>query len=168
MASWEVKGIDDFVNLCIFTEKQLDTVIGKSIHPGAKIMADAVKKALMDLPVDDSYILLSRKYGHMRKSITSRQKEGLIKSLGLAVIRKNRFGYNVKLGFDGYNDIVSEKYPKGQPNAMIARSLNSGTSFMQKIPFMDSTVAAYEISTVEAIEKEFDKQLDKLWNRDKV
>lgn len=168
MASWEMQGIDEFVNLCTFTEKQIDNVIGKSIHPGAKIMADAVKRAVENLPVDDSYMFFGTGYQHMRKSITSRQKKGLIESLGLAKIRKDRFGYNVKLGFDGYNDIVSERWKKGQPNAMIARSLNSGTSFMQKIPFMDSTVASYELTTVQAIAKEFDIQLDKLWNRDKV
>ena len=30
---------------------------------------------------------------------------------------------NVKLGFDGYNGMKTKKYPKGQPNVLLARSI---------------------------------------------
>lgn len=160
MASWKSEGIEEFVNLCIFTDRQLSNLIKRSIFPGAKIMGNAVGEVVRNLPTDDT----SHHHGK-RRSITSRQKEGLVESYGIAKVRERRWGWNVKIGFDGYNDIVSKRWPKGQPNAMVARSLNSGTSFLQKNPFMDMTVAANEAATVEAIEKEFDKRLDRLWNK---
>ena len=49
---------------------------------------------------------------------------------------------NTKLGFDGYNKQITKKYPKGQPNAMIARTFESGNSFTQKIPFIAPAVRA--------------------------
>ena len=52
-------------------------------------------------------------------------------------------GYlNVKLGFDGYGRTKTKKYPKGVPNQLIARSVNTGTSFRKRNPFMDRAVRA--------------------------
>ena len=163
MASFESQGLDDFINLAIFTDRQINSVIGRSIHPGARLMANAVKKAMKDIPVDDG----SHHHGK-RRGISTIQKEDLDKSFGIAKIRKTRHGWDVKLGFDGYNRIVTKKYPKGQPNAMIARSINSGTSFMRSYPFMDMTVEANEEATVQKISDQFDKELDKIWNRAKL
>ena len=165
MASFESQGLDDFINLAIFTDRQINSVIGRSIHPGARLMANAVKKAIKNIPVDDRK---SHKHGGIRTGITSKQKKGLQDSFGIAKIRKTRHGWDVKLGFDGYNEIVTKKYPKGQPNAMIARSINSGTSFMRSYPFMDMTVEANEEATVQKISDQFDKELDKIWNRAKL
>ena len=44
--------------------------------------------------------------------------------------------YDVKMGFGGYNSVRTAKYPQGQPNALIARALESGTSFRSKNPFL--------------------------------
>ena len=165
MASFKCEGMEEFIETCIFTEKSLDRVIGRSIYPGAKIMSNAIKLATEGIPVNDRLFAFAAYYGRMRKGITSRQKKALIDSMGIAEIKKNRFGYNVKVGWDGYNDIVSERWPKGQPNAMIARSLNSGTSFLQKYPFVDVTVSANASKTVQAISDQFDKELDKIWNK---
>ena len=89
----------------------------------------------------------------------------MIESYGIAKIRKNKFGYNVKCGFDGYNDIVSKRWPNGQPNAMIARSINKGTSFMEAQPFMDTAVSSAEGATVEAMKNQFDHEIEKIWNK---
>lgn len=165
MASFKCEGMEEFIETCIFTEKSLDGIVGRSIYPGAKIMGDAIKAATAGIPVDDTLFRFSAQYGRLRRGITSRQKKALIESMGIAEIKKNWFGYNVKIGWDGYNDIVTERWKDGQPNAMIARSLNSGTSFLQKYPFVDVTVNAYANPTVQAISEQFDKELDKIWNK---
>lgn len=165
MASFKCEGMEEFIETCIFTERSLDGIVGRSIYPGAKIMGDAIKAATAGIPVDDTLFRFSAQYGRLRRGITSRQKKALIDSMGIAEIKKNWFGYNVKIGWDGYNDIVTERWKDGQPNAMIARSLNSGTSFLQKYPFVDVTVNAYANPTVQAISEQFDKELDKIWNK---
>lgn len=171
MASYEFVGLEEFINLCDITEKSASGMIGRSIYSGAKVMADAVRSAVDSLPVEDK-----RQHSKMRSGLTSYQLEGLKKGLGISRIKKGvvgksasrqmgTYGWNVKIGFDGYNSKVTKKYPKGQPNAMIARSLNSGTSFLKKYPFMDMTVERNADRTVHAIEEEFDRQLQKLWGR---
>lgn len=129
----------------------------RSIKPGADIVADYCKGQLHGLTVDDTLFKFSAQYGRMRRGLTSKQKEGLVISMGLAPIQKKPDGWDVKLGFDGYNDVITDRHPKGQPNAMIARSVNKGTSFMVAQPFMDRTVTATEYKADKAIEQEFIK-----------
>ena len=73
--------------------------------------------------------------------LTSRAKKGLIKSFGVTPMSQDGDGiYNVKLGFDGYNDVKTKKWPKGQPNQLIARACESGSSAMIKQPFFREAV----------------------------
>ena len=65
------------------------------------------------------------------------------------------------MGFDGYNSVTTLKYPTGQPNVMVARMFNSGTSSMSKQAFFDQAVnasrAAAKNTAVQKIEQEFEK-----------
>lgn len=139
---------------CLEKRKEL---FKRSIKPGADIVADYCKMQLNGLVTDDTLFRFSAQYGRKRRGCTSRQKAGLIESMGLAPIKKKSDGWDVKLGFDGYNDIVTEKWKKGQPNALIARSVNKGTSFMEAQPFMDKTITATQFKADKAIEEEFIK-----------
>ena len=163
MAELKNDKVDTFIELCTITNRQLDRLLGRSIYKGGKLLGNAVGKAVKTIPVDSR-----RHHGSRRNGLTQAQKDGLMESYGIARIKRGKYGLNVKLGFDGYNDVITKKYPKGQPNAMIARSINSGTSFLRKTPFMDNTVAQYEQATIKAIEEEFDKKVDKLFNKDKM
>ncbi len=172
MATWKNnQGLEDFINLCIFTDAQLTKVIGRSIHPGAKIMANAIKQSINGIQVDDSKGSHHYKdedgktHNRYRTGPTTEQKQALIESFGIAAIKRTRYGWNVKAGWDGYNNIVTEKYPKGQPNAMIARSVNTGSSFMLPQHFLDRAVQGAEATTVQAIADQFDIELDKIWNK---
>lgn len=172
MAIWKNNsGMEDFINLCIFTDKQLSKVIGRSIHPGAKIMANAIKQSINGIQVDDSKGSHHYKdkdgntHNRFRTGPTSEQKKALIESFGIATIKRTRYGWNVKAGWDGYNGIYTKKYPKGQPNAMIARAVNVGTTFMRPQPFLDRAVKGAEAATLQAIADQFDIELDKIWNK---
>ena len=70
---------------------------------------------------------------------------------------QNDSGYrHVKIGFDGYNDVKTRKYPKGQPNAMIARVTESGSSYREKTPFIRTAVQSSEKAAVEAAKEKID------------
>ena len=116
-------------------------ICGKAIHEGAKIIADEVKNNLNSLNVaTDVLAMLKAKKGEPTY-ITQRAKEGLIKSFGVTPMSQDKDGiYNVKLGFDGYNDVKTKRWPKGQPNQLIARACESGSSAMIKQPFFREAV----------------------------
>lgn len=84
-------------------------------------------------------------------------------SLGIASLQDDGTGYlNVKIGFDGYNDIVTQRWPRGQPNQMVARAVESGTTWMQKNDFVRRAVRASRKRAIEAMKKTVDKGIKKI------
>ena len=116
-------------------------ICGAASYEGAKIIADEVKANLESLiTVSDADAIQAAKKEEATY-ITSRAKKGLIKSFGVTPMLQDESGiYNVKLGFDGYNDVKTKKWPKGQPNQLIARACESGSSAMIKQPFFREAV----------------------------
>ena len=127
----------------------------KGLYKGAGIVADAVKQSISGLPIDERHV----KDGEMLTGITRQQKAGLIDGFGIAPLKDENGYLNVKLGFDGYNSVKTKSFPNGQPNSMIARSVNSGTSFRQRIPFVDSTVSANKAACEQKMKDTFDQAL---------
>lgn len=125
--------------------------IGPVLFEGGKILADAVRKEINALPTDDS----SKKMGEARSGLRSIQKAGLQAGFGIAKMKSTGSGYNILMGFHGYNAMKTKAYPNGQPNKMIARSLAKGTSFLQR----DDFVARARASAAEAAEDAMAKKL---------
>lgn len=166
MSHIRVEGMEEYLALLDLNYKQLERICGRSIYPGAGYIYKECRKRLENIRTDDHLFKFAEQYGRKRNGITTRQKKGLIESLGIAPLKHKSGGVvDVKLGFDGYNDIVSTRWPNGQPNAMVARSLNRGTSFMHAQPFMDQTIDASRHTVEDKIEQQFYKELEKLWDR---
>lgn len=156
----ELKGFKQYIELLDITAAQANRMVKKSVYPGAKIVANQCKKEIRSLVTDED-----RSHGRMRNGPTKADVVGLINSLGIAKGRYNSDGtYDVKLGFDGYNELTkSKRHPKGLPNMMVARSVNSGTSFMKAQPFMEKTIRLTERDAVNAMSDQFDKELERIW-----
>lgn len=114
----------------------------KAVYEGAKIVADEVKKNLNALNVTTQRLAIRAYANQTPTYITEDAKDALIASFGITPLRDDKGYYNVKVGFDGYNNVITKKYPKGQPNNLIARACESGSSAMIKQPFMRTAVSA--------------------------
>ena len=138
-------------------------ICGKAIHEGAKIIADEVKNNLNSLNVTtDVLAMLKAKKGEPTY-ITQRAKEGLIESFGVTPMQRDRDGiYNVKLGFDGYNQVKTKKWPKGQPNQLIARACESGSSAMIKQPFFREAVQKTKKKAESRMAEVLDEKIKKI------
>ena len=116
-------------------------------------MADAIMAEIKGLPVTTQKAVK----GGMLKGITSAQKAGLIDGFGISRMQEQGASYNIKIGFNGYNSQRTAKYPSGQPNSVIARSLCSGTSFREKNDFVGRAMkkknACIEAMRAKATEK---------------
>ena len=116
-------------------------ICGAAIYEGAKIIADEVKANLESLKTVSDAAAIQAAKKEEATYLTIRAKKGLIKSFGVTPMSQDGDGiYNVKLGFDGYNDVKTKKWPKGQPNQLIARACESGSSAMIKQPFFREAV----------------------------
>ena len=124
----------------------------------ANIVADAIKANIKEMPVDDT------RHAEKLNGIRSVQKEGLLYSFGIARLKDDNGFYNVKVGFDGYNKLKTKKYPQGQPNAMIARTFESGNSFTKKQPFIAPAVRATKDIAEAKMAQVIDEETSKIMN----
>ena len=149
------KGMDQYLQQLGNLEMIAPQSMGKAIYEGADIVADAIKKGVQSLRVSDE------QYAEKVTGIRTIQKQGLIDSLGIAKATTDNGYRNVKIGFDGYNKLTSQKYPQGQPNAMIARSVNNGTYFRTATHFVDRAVRRSKAQAEQAMAKQAEIQFKK-------
>lgn len=151
------KGMDEYLSRLGNLEIRAPESVEKAVYEGANIVADAIKDNIKKLPVSD------KREEHIT-GLKTIQKKGLIDSFGIAKMRNDNGYVNVKAGFDGYNGLKSKKYPKGQPNAMIARTFEAGNSFTKKIPFVGPAVRASREKAEMAMQATIGKEITKIMN----
>lgn len=142
MAKVTFRGLQEYEQQLSKLETGVQEIAEKAVYEGARIVADEVKKNLSSLKSVSSQAAVAAYSKKTPTYITEKAKSGLIQSFGISSIRNDNGFYNVKIGFDGYNDVKTKQYPKGQPNNLIARACESGSSAMIKQPFMRTAVNA--------------------------
>lgn len=154
-----ISSIDHFLQQLNQLGADVEKIAEKAVYAGAGIMADEYRAAIEALPIDNRFGTEE----NPRRGVTEAEKKGLLDGLGITPITNDNGYINAKIGFDGYNDNKTEKWPKGKPNQMVARAINSGTSFSEKMPFADTATqrgrARARKRMVEIAEEEIDKIL---------
>lgn len=135
-----------------------EQIVGPAIYDAADIVTDAVREKLSGVPTDERWAPLGTVKAGPRKA----ELAGLQNSLGIASLQDDSGFINVKVGFDGYNSIKTATWPNGQPNQLIARSVERGTYFMQANPFMKRAMASARTKALEAMKKKIDENLEKM------
>lgn len=162
VAKFQMRGMSEYL-------KELDNVAWATsaickavVYKGAAVVADEIKRGIKGLQVvSDKHALAA--YQRLDPTLISyTQKKGLLESFGVARIQES-YGYvSTKLGFDGYNDVVTDEWPRGQPNALIARACESGSVAMLKQPFMRSAQNKAKAPALDAMQKTADAELKKI------
>lgn len=162
MAKATLDGFDEFFAAIEKIEGNTEKIAKSALYEGAKVMADALKSEISALPaVDERYNIFAIKLGKKSK-LSEKQKKGLLESMGVAPFEiASQGSIQTKIGFDGYNDVKTKKYPKGQPNPMIARIVESGSSYMDKTPFIRRTINKTKKQAEEAMKGAVEKRLKK-------
>lgn len=161
MAKITFKGLEEYELRLSRMGKETTRIAGAAIYEGAAIVADEIKKGIRGLPVVTGY---GTETNPLPGGVTSAQKQGLLDGLGIAPMQDQNGYLNVKIGFDGYNRTKTDQYPQGQPNQMVARGVESGTSWKQKRPFIRPAINATrkqaEAKMAEVIDNEIKKIID--------
>jgi HK97 gp10 family phage protein len=158
MATFKFEGVDDLIDQYKKLEKDTKNMIGRSIYNGAGVVMKSVKSAVEGIHTDDSF-------GTAENPVSGPstiQKLGLIHALGIAPMRQDGTFWNVKIGFDGYNRVKTKTWPQGQPNMMVARSIESGTSWMSKQPFMRKAEQGSRARCEEVMRETIDNEIKKI------
>lgn len=159
MAKITFRGLDEYVAALEKLSGDAESMIARSIYPGAAIIANEIKSRLsaLNTRVPGKYY----ENGEKAPGPTPQEKADLISAFGLAPMRTDGFYTNTKAGFDGYSAHRTDSYQNGVPIPLIARSCESGTSWMKKQPFMRQAVNSARKKAELAIIKTFDDETKK-------
>lgn len=135
---------------------QADQVAGASLYEGAAVAADALNGAVDGIQTENF------KYagGGGQRLPSPQEKAALQRKVGIAKFRKNGTEVDTVIGFgrSGYTQIAGK--PKAV--AVIARSINSGTSFMRKQPVFRKAARGCKAAAEAAILKKADKMINEI------
>lgn len=137
MARITFKGMEEYEKKLSLFSRDTEQICGAAIYEGASIVADEIKAGIRSLP---------RKTGVTQK--------GLEEGFGISKLREDNGFYNVKLGFAGYN-------ANGEPNVMMARIMESGTSKVPKHPFVRPAVNRAKAAAQDKMAAVLDEEIEK-------
>lgn len=161
MAKWIMgKGLNNYIAYLQKLNLVTDEVIGEAVYEMAKVVADKVRaniQALDAAPKGKTTYYVTETM--IKSQLSEEQKKGLLEGFGVSPLQDDKGYKNVKLGFDGYNSIKTKKYPKGQPNALIARVTESGSGYREKTPFMRPAVEATRRQAVKVAQATIDEKI---------
>ena len=135
-----------------------EKVCGPAIYKAADLVTDEIRGQLQRVPSDETWGTTSKPANGPSKI----QKKGLYNSLGIAKIRDDDGFLNVKVGFDGYNELTTKRWPKGQPNQMVARSVERGTSYMEGYAFVKKAMNTAKQPALAEMQKTADEEIEKI------
>lgn len=159
MAKITFPGLNDYELMISKLSKDVDDIAGKAIYAGAGVVADAIKENIKALPIVRGY---GTEKDPLPGGVTAPQKAGLIDGLGISPMQSDAGYLNVKIGFDGYNATKTEKYPQGQPNQLVARGVESGTSWKKKSPFIRPAINASKQRAEDEMARILDQEIEKV------
>lgn len=150
------EGLDNFLDYLTEYEDDVEGIIKMGIYDGAKVIADEVRAQLDHLAQDSD-----KEKGPFKSQII-----GLQESLSIASIKKDGGTWKTNIGFVGYNTFLKTgRYPKGQPNILIARSIEKGTSYMVKTPFIRTALNKARQKALDAAEATMRAETAKHFNK---
>ena len=145
MATLRLKGMDEYISRLNKLTAHTEDTMKRAVYAGADKIADAVRLSMVGIPVQDEYV----NKGEMRTGVKAEDKEKIQLGLGIAKIRNESGSVNTKVGFA--RGVVG-----------MARKVESGTSYMQKYPFVRRAVNKARQAAMQEMAKVFDEETKKL------
>ena len=162
MARYRVTGMDEYIRQLEDLAGNADGYIGKAVYEGAGLVADAIRANIQGLSAVEDGVGAHAYRAGTYAPLTESAKAGLLEGFGISELRAENGYYHVKLGFDGYNRLRTRRFPKGQPNVLIARTFERGNSFTARRPFIKPALQATRTQCEETMNRVLNDEIEKL------
>lgn len=160
MARIAFKGTNEYMLMLSRMEANTQAIAETAVYEAAGIVTDEIRNNLEALP-EEKFRMLGT--GEQFMGVPRVQKQDLLDSLGIAPIVEEELGnYNTKIGFDGYGSQPTKKYPKGVPNQLLARSIESGSSVRVATPFVEPAVQSKKNEAIRKMQEVIDRECKKI------
>lgn len=161
----------DFRQLRHFNENlrklvgEAEKIMKFTVFEGADIAANELRAGVEALrTVSDGQAIQA--YRKRTPTILSKsQKQGLLDGLGISPMKTRGGGVDNKVGFEGYNSVVTRRWPNGQPNIMIAASCEHGSSAMLEQPFIRQAYQRCAHRVTEAMAKVATEKIEEILDK---
>ncbi len=127
----------------------------KALDKGSDVVADETRKQLLNLPVDDRRWVDGERFG-----LRTIQKQSILSGFGISPIQQSsRDKINRKTGVNRDVNKLDE------PNVVVARRLENGTSYMKKNPVFTRASRKSRKQCLKVMEDSLNESINKLWNK---
>ena len=154
-------GIEELGALFAKLGGEAQKVASKSLYDGAGVVADAFTKATNSIATEPFHYLARPDITGTKRYASPEEKAALQGKSGIAVFRKDGDMTDTVVGISG-NAGYATIGGKQKPVLMIARSINSGTSFMQKQPVYRKAVSGSKAKAVATIINTAERMFDEI------
>ena len=146
--------------------REFPEICKKAVYDGAGVVGDKFRANNEGVPVDaysgtknkDPYFWANHKKAH---GLTQSQKDGLLAHAGISEYREGIETIDKKIGVEDYNNTRTRNYPKGQPNALVLRSLEKGTDYHEKFTVVRNTANQTRAKARKEMEKTITQEVKK-------
>lgn len=158
MAKMEISpAFEKYINELMRFEKDSPEIAKEIVMAGAQPIADEIRSSIESLP-SDTFRRLTK--GEEFSGIPNGSRKDLLNNLGIAPPGVDNNGNtNTKVGFKGYGSYPTKKYPKGLPNALLARSIESGSSVREKYPFVRKAVNKKRKISIDKMQEKIEEKI---------
>lgn len=150
---YRFKGLDKYVKTLenLSNSWNAEVCVENAVTAGAKVVSEMTLDALQKLPTDDTPWV---EPPDKRKGLRTYEKNDLIKVWGVTPLQLKNGMIDRKTGVDkGYNR-------NGTPNIVIARSLEVGTSFLEKDPVFSRASRKARTPCIEAMQESLNEDIE--------
>lgn len=159
MAKLEVSGLDEFVSMLNELGEAGRKITSSALYEGAAVAAEAVVQAINALPTEPDR---GAPYGRPYQVITPEDKAALAEAVGIAKFSREGDSVDTSVGISGYGGHTEPDYPDGVPMALIARSIESGSSVRAKCPFFRKAISRAKASILAKMAETADKTINEI------
>ena len=150
----KTEGMDEISRILRELGDQAESAAAEGLYDGAGIMAKGIKAEAKRVKTSKFHYTV-----HGMRDPSPEEIEAVQNGIGIAKFEKTGSEVNTSVGYSpnaGYVEIAGKK----KPIALIANSINSGTSFMPKKPYVRLARNKYSKPASAAIADKIEKRLD--------
>lgn len=139
---------------------QTDGICKQAIYAGAQILVDQIRANLDALPTDKFRFLQD---SDRFTGVPEMYKRDLQEDLGIAPMQMDFDGnWNTKIGFEDCGILETNAYPMGVPLTMLARAVESGSSYRAPTPFVRPAISKARSRAHKAMAQKVEEEIKKL------
>lgn len=160
MARMSLKGFEEYLAELQRIHGSSEELAKRALYTGAGVVTDAIKSSMSGIPTRDPKKFYKNT---LAPGLTPQEKADVIRDFGLMHMKTEGSKIYTQAGFkNGYSSHKTKRYPGGIPTPLLARSVESGTSWMKKTPFVRKAANAARKPAIEAMRKQYDSDIERI------